>query len=106
MIRVAADCDEVPFEVVEMINRVHDRSGRHIRRVSWLSSFTGFLLNTSYSIALRSVSRFDEIKRQAEAYCLNGHFVFRMYDLSCSSVLILTVEPASRLPRRLGDWRG
>ncbi|KAH9952123.1 ARM repeat-containing protein [Amylocystis lapponica] len=32
MIRITVDCDEVPSEVIEKVNGIHDRGGRHIRR--------------------------------------------------------------------------
>ena len=33
MLRVSADCDEVPSDIVELINQVHGLGGRHIKRV-------------------------------------------------------------------------
>jgi len=38
MLRVTAECDEVPVEVVSAVNELGKKSGRHIRLVSRFSS--------------------------------------------------------------------
>lgn len=38
MMRVAAECDDVPASVIEVVRNLHDCSGRYIKRVGILSS--------------------------------------------------------------------
>jgi hypothetical protein len=65
MLRITADCDEVPTQVIDTVTELKQTSKRHVRQVRF--SFINYELELSVVSALRPI--FGVHPREAHAFC-------------------------------------